>query len=727
MASVYYFTLILSLVGVVVVHALGMAGIYALPWLMFLTATLASVRGLWVGLAAALGSVLALSFFPSVYPDFYAMILILFLSAYLAFLVGDSLRQAHRRAKQLVLIQDVLLQGLELIPRYFTQKQLLQDLPTMLSSLLRGTALRVWVPVGANLVHPLENAVGHEDASSGPPLVLRALNEDGLVYSEGSTTKATIGHRTTKTSKPAELAVALRVRQEVIAVLQFTRGEAWRKEEAELFHRLARIVAYQLERLYDLELRRLLLELAGALANENDKRKIAEVTLRHLLPALEMEAGAVMLYRQGVLQALSSQLPESLEPILAPLAQRLERDQGITWRALETGTPLFIESYPALPEGLPVLKQVGIQTFAAYPIHSRDAFQSRAVLVLGHRKHIPWSRKRREILLGVERLLSSALERVLLDEQQQRINQLLTEAWSYPSEKVYQHILEAAVELVPGGEVGSLWVRVGEAYSCQAALGVSTECPAQSETELLAWYGGSRSQALKGLPRILTTHAAQLHGLKASLCLPVGHQGQVLAYLNLGSTKDPAAFAEDSLAAVQLFAAPLATLIHELSYRSELEKASLTDSLTGLYNRRAFNLRLQEEISRATRSGHPLTLLILDLKNFKPINDQLGHALGDLALREVANVLTRELRAEDIAFRWGGDEFAVLLPQTDAQGAQRLSHRLYQGITKVCIENMCLSVDIGQATFPTEADTPDALLSLADQRMYDIKKAGDAV
>lgn len=655
MAAAYYITLILSVTGIVVVYRLGMAGIYALPWMMFLTATLASVRGLWVGLAAALGSILALSFFPSAYPDFYGMILILFLSAYLAFLLGDSLRRAHRRAKQLVLIQDVLLQGLELIPRYFTQRQLLQELPTMLSSLLRGIELRVWVPAGSNQVQPLENqAVECEDTSSGPPLVLRALKENGLVYSEGSNTKVAVGRHVTRASKSAELAVALRIRQEVIAVLQFTLGETWRKEEADLFNRLARTITYQLERLHDLELRRLLLELASALANENDKTKVAEVALRYLLPALEMEAGAVMLYRQGALQALSSHLPESLEPVLAPLAQRLEHDQGITWRALETGTPLFIESYQALPEGLPELKQVGIQTFAAYPIYSRDAFHSRTVLVLGHRKHVPWSRKRKEILLGVERLLGSALERVLLEEQHHRINQLLTETWSYPSRKVYQHILEAAVELVPGSEVGSLWVRGGETYCCQATIGVPSECPEQSEAELLAWYGGSKIQALKGLPRILTAHAAQLHGHKASLCLPIGHRGQVLAYLNLGNTKDPVAFAEDSLAAVQLFAAPLATLIHELNYRSELEKASLTDSLTGLYNRRAFNLRLLEETSRASRFGHPLTLLILDLKNFKPINDQLGHALGDLALREVAKVLTRELRAEDIVFRWGG-------------------------------------------------------------------------
>ncbi len=725
-AAAYYSTLILSLAGIVVVYGLGMAGIYALPWMMFLTATLASVRGLWVGLAAALGSSVALSFFPRAYPDFYVMILILFLSAYLAFLVGDSLRRAHRRAKQLVLIQDVLLQGLELIPRYFTQRQLLQNLPTMLSSLLQGVELRVWVPAGANLVQPLEiQAVENTDTSSTPPLVLRALMEDGPVYSEGSATQVAMGRHVGMTGKPAELAVATRVRQEVVAVLQFTLGETWRKLEADLFNRLARTIAYQLERLHDHELRRLLLELASALANENDKTKVAKVTLRHLLPAMEMEAGAVLIYRRGALQALSWQLPESLEPVLATSPQRLEHNQGIAWQALEAGAPLFVENYLALPEGLPELKQVGIKTFAVYPIYSRDAFQSRTVLVLAHRKQIPWSRKRKEILLGVERLLSSALERVLLAEQQQRINQLLTEAWSYPSKKVYQDILEAAVELVPGSEVGSLWVRVVESYCCQAAIGNLSVRAVQSETELLAWYGGSSLQALKGVPRILTGHTPQFDELKASLCLPVGHQGQVLAYLNLGSTKDPNAFAEDSLAAVQLFAAPLATLIHELNYRSELEKASLTDSLTGLYNRRAFNLRLQEETSRATRSGYPLTLIVMDLGNFKPINDRLGHALGDLALQEVAKTLVRELRSGDIAFRWGGDEFAVLLSQTDAQGAQHLSRRLEQAISKVCIENICLSVDIGQATFPIEANTPQALLSLADQRMYEAKKTRD--
>ena len=200
----------------------------------------------------------------------------------------------------------------------------------------------------------------------------------------------------------------------------------------------------------------------------------------------------------------------------------------------------------------------------------------------------------------------------------------------------------------------------------------------------------------------------------------------MLAYLNLDSLHDSEAFAEDSLAAAELFATPIATLVHELQSRSALEKAALTDGLTGLYNRRAFDLRLKEEFERAARYQYPLTLLVLDLKNFKPINDRLGHALGDEALIAVARALTQVQRAGDMVFRWGGDEFAVLLPQTPKEGARVVAARILEAISRICLSGICLSANIGFASFPSEAQTAEHLLILADQRMYADKNGTSA-
>ncbi|GEM82505.1 diguanylate cyclase [Meiothermus hypogaeus] len=720
--------LVASLAAAAAVYGLGLAGIYALPWFMFFSATAASVHGLWVGTVAALGSVVLLNFYPSNPQDYLVMAFILLLSAYLADQVGHSLRRAHRRAKQLAQIQDVFLQGLELVPRFLSREQLLRELPGMFSQLLRGSQLRIWIPRGAQQLELLQT----DPLNTGDlptPLVRQALGVRQLVWPDMDLARRSPkkpGHPApgrVGTPGPYELAVALRVRDEPVAVLQFLRGEAWRQEELELFFRLAQTVSRQLEHLQDLELRRLLLKVADQLSAASNKQIVAEVALRHLLSALDMEAGAVMQYVKGTLRGIGWHLPKDLRPALTPLAQALANHQGIAWQAYHSGESHFFENYSAHPTALPELQQLGFETLVAYPVHIRDAMKGRVVLVLGKRAPVAWTRGKKEILLGVERLLSSALERALLEELHQRISRLLTEAWSVPSQQVYAHILEVAVELVPGSEAGSLWVWDGAAYRCRAWVGSGQACEeTQDESSFMEWFGLEPAKALSGQPRIRSGQQTLRQGLQANLCLPVGHQGRVLAYLNLDNQHDPEAFAEDSLAVARLFAAPIATLIHELQNRSALEKAALTDGLTGLYNRRAFDLRLQEEFERARRYGYSLSLLVIDLKNFKPINDQLGHAVGDQALVAVARVLAQAQRLGDMVFRWGGDEFAVLLPQTDLEGARAAAGRLLEALSTICFEGFCLSANIGAASFPQEADSAQMLLNLADRRMYDDKK-----
>ncbi|MFN3390230.1 MAG: diguanylate cyclase domain-containing protein [Meiothermus ruber] len=724
MALPYPVILVTSLVAVGVVYALRLDGIYALPWLMFFTATASSVYGLGVGLTLALGSVGVLGLFRSSPQDYLVMGIILSLSAYLADQIGRSLRRAHHKARQLTQLQGVFMQGLEVLPRFLNREQLLRQLPTMLAQLLHGSLLRIWIPSGAGQLTLLENPGTTSSEISPSPVVQRALQEPGPAWSE----EMGIGEKVAlptwlgfpAPTGPYELAVALRVRNETVAVLQFLRGEGWQKQEIELFSRLALAMSRQLEQLHDLELRRLLLKVADHLTSASDKRKVAKVALRYLLPALDMEAGVVLQYRRGTLRGLAWRFPRELRPQLTPLARKLPyREQGLAWQTYHTGTAQFTENYSSLPEVIPELKQLGFETLVAYPVHTRDAMKGRVVLVLGTRRRIAWTPSKQEILLGIERLLSSALERALLEELHKRINRLLTEAWSYPSRQVYRHILEAAVDLVPGSDAGSLWVRDGNEFACEAAVGSVWDCGQRwSEATFQTWYAYDKSMASQGRPRILRRDQLVSEGRGANLCLPVSHQGRVLAYMNLDSLHDSEAFAEDSLATVQLFATPIATLVHEIQSRAALEKAALTDGLTGLYNRRAFDLRLKEECERAARYQYPLTLLVLDLKNFKPINDRLGHSMGDQALIAVARTLSQTQRAGDMIFRWGGDEFAVLLPQTPKEAAAVVSNRILEAISSICIGDYCLSANIGYASFPVDAQSAEVLLQIADQRMY---------
>ena len=156
----------------------------------------------------------------------------------------------------------------------------------------------------------------------------------------------------------------------------------------------------------------------------------------------------------------------------------------------------------------------------------------------------------------------------------------------------------------------------------------------------------------------------------------------------------------------------------------KLQVSAVTDVLTGLYNRRLFTESFEKELNRARRYTHPLGLVILDLHRFKEVNDRYGHPRGDEVLRAAAATLQKALRTSDSAFRIGGDEFALLLPQTDAVQAVALSRRV-EAVFAETLQPLQLafpvSMDHGVATFPQDGDQSDQLVGVADERLYRLK------
>jgi diguanylate cyclase (GGDEF)-like protein len=158
------------------------------------------------------------------------------------------------------------------------------------------------------------------------------------------------------------------------------------------------------------------------------------------------------------------------------------------------------------------------------------------------------------------------------------------------------------------------------------------------------------------------------------------------------------------------------------------EALSVTDDLTQLYNSRYLNEALRKETKRAMRSGWPLSLLFIDLDGFKRINDAHGHLLGSRALIEAAQIIRHSARETDIVARFGGDEFAILLPETGAEGAQMVARRLRDRIQR---HNFLadrgtnrVTASIGVATLPDVAETAEGLLQAADAAMYRVKVSG---
>lgn len=170
-------------------------------------------------------------------------------------------------------------------------------------------------------------------------------------------------------------------------------------------------------------------------------------------------------------------------------------------------------------------------------------------------------------------------------------------------------------------------------------------------------------------------------------------------------------------------------LLHQIEkQRLELKELAITDGLTGLYNRRYFMERLEEEIQRARRYLAPASLLLLDLDLFKGINDRFGHLVGDKVLQTLADMLKR-LRATDFAARYGGDEFCVLLTNTDLPEAELVANRLCETVAAqvaiaVAERIPAVTISIGIAQCSEATPTGEDWIALADDALYQAKKAG---
>ncbi len=190
-------------------------------------------------------------------------------------------------------------------------------------------------------------------------------------------------------------------------------------------------------------------------------------------------------------------------------------------------------------------------------------------------------------------------------------------------------------------------------------------------------------------------------------------------------TRSPMPFPPDSEERLAQFASLVAVAIANAEARAELAMQAATDSLTGLPNRRTLEARLEAAVEQAHQSGQPLSVLVLDLDDFKEINDRQGHDAGDGVLRVTARTLEAALRPGDLAGRLGGEEFLVLLPDTASRAAWLVAERLRAAVTAQVLEGVpTVTVSLGVATFPGHGVTSGELLRSADSAMYDAKALG---
>ncbi|HXZ24975.1 MAG TPA: diguanylate cyclase [Nitrospiria bacterium] len=220
---------------------------------------------------------------------------------------------------------------------------------------------------------------------------------------------------------------------------------------------------------------------------------------------------------------------------------------------------------------------------------------------------------------------------------------------------------------------------------------------------------------------------------KSFASLPMKLDNRIIGVLNLADKTSGGGFADEEIALISTLVTCASVAIERAEFLQQteaLKRISITDALTGFLNRRYFHERLIEEIERSKRHATTLSLAIMDLDDFKLLNDTYGHQAGDEALKAVARCVHGSIRAIDVAARYGGEEFTLILPQTSKPEASRIAQRICDEVAAMTISHPLLggygrlTISIGLAAYPDDANTPEGLVRCADTALYMAKDRG---
>ena len=305
--------------------------------------------------------------------------------------------------------------------------------------------------------------------------------------------------------------------------------------------------------------------------------------------------------------------------------------------------------------------------------------------------------------------------------------------------QTYESILTQALELV-SAERGSLMLfdEAANELTMKASRGMAEPVSAVANVRMGEGIAGSVLSEGRALVTTMDqlgreTRPERRYKTKSFISYPIAIGQRKIGVLNLGDKIGGAAYDAADLSVIELVGPQIALALERAAWQqraNQFQLMSITDPLTGLHNRRYMEARLAEELSRSRRYDYPLSFMMIDIDDFKLYNDRNGHQAGDRALEIVAQCLRAALRKVDVASRYGGEEFSILLPQTDLQEAGVIADRIRRKVSDTKFPHGSaqpfgsVTVSIGLSSYSAALDSAEAVIRAADRALYHAKSHG---